>query len=85
MKGNKIFSVGADHFVLDQTLVDAIVVAIIGEQVEPHQSRYTKLSEFASRSDGMAMKFGESMNGNAPDIMSTNLGKSSSKFGHAVT
>ncbi|MGY5859989.1 MAG: condensation domain-containing protein [Candidatus Thorarchaeota archaeon] len=75
LESSKIFGVGADHFVLDQTLVDAIVVAIVGDQVEPHQSRYTKLSEFASKTDGMAAKFGKSMSGNSPEIMCTNLGK----------
>ncbi|MHA2236049.1 MAG: condensation domain-containing protein, partial [Candidatus Thorarchaeota archaeon] len=46
LEGSKIFSVGADHFVLDQTLVDAITIALAGDQVEAHQSRYAKLSKF---------------------------------------
>jgi NRPS condensation-like uncharacterized protein len=75
LQGSKIFSVGADHFVLDQTLVDAIVVALAGDQVEPHQSRYTKISEFANRTDGLAVSFGERMMSNSPQLMSTNLGK----------
>jgi NRPS condensation-like uncharacterized protein len=75
LEGSKIFNTGADHFVLDQTLVDAIVVALVGDQVEPHQSRYDKLSEFASRTEGVAKKFGERMFSNSPIIMSTNLGK----------
>ncbi|MFW9925333.1 MAG: condensation domain-containing protein [Candidatus Thorarchaeota archaeon] len=75
LQGPKIFSVGADHFVLDQTLVDAIVVALAGDKVEPHQSRYTKISEFASRTDGLAVSFGERMMSNSPQLMSTNLGK----------
>ncbi len=75
LQGSKIFSVGADHFVLDQTLVDAIVVALAGEQVEPHQSRYKKISEFANRTDGLAVSFGERMMSNSPKLMSTNLGK----------
>ncbi|MGY5865346.1 MAG: condensation domain-containing protein [Candidatus Thorarchaeota archaeon] len=75
LKGNKIFSVGADHFVLDQSLVDGIIIAQAGDQVESHQSRYKKLSEFAANKDGMAVSFGERMTSNSPEIMSTNLGK----------
>jgi hypothetical protein len=75
LQGPKIFRVGADHFVLDQTLVDAIVVALAGDQVEPHQSRYEKISEFAGRTDGLAVTFGERMMSNSPQLMSTNLGK----------
>ena len=75
LKGNKIFSVGADHFVLDQSLVDAIIIAAAGDQVESDQSRYKKLSEFASKKDGMAVKFGEQMTSNSPEIMCTNLGR----------
>jgi NRPS condensation-like uncharacterized protein len=74
LEGSKIFSVGADHFVLDQTLVDAITIALAGDQVEAHQSRYAKLSKFANRREGLAFTFGERMMSNSPDLMSTNLG-----------
>jgi NRPS condensation-like uncharacterized protein len=74
LKSGKIFTVGADHFVLDQTMVDAMTFAIAGDQVEPHQSRYPKISEYASRKEGIVVKMFERMIENTPEIMSTNLG-----------
>jgi NRPS condensation-like uncharacterized protein len=72
---NKIFGTVVDHFILDQTLVDAITYSITGNQVEQHQSRYQKLSEYAGKKDGLAAKFTERMLSNSPEVLSTNLGK----------
>jgi NRPS condensation-like uncharacterized protein len=74
LESNEIFTVGLDHFVLDQTMVDAMLFAVAGDQIESHQSRYTKISEYASREDTIAKKMLERMLSNTPEIMSTNLG-----------
>ncbi|MFW9966338.1 MAG: hypothetical protein ACFFEA_04225 [Candidatus Thorarchaeota archaeon] len=75
LENNNVFETVVTHHYLDQTLVDAMSVAFYGEQIEPHQSRYSKLSAYASRKDGMVTKYLERIGGRAPDIISTNLGK----------
>lgn len=75
LKDSKVFGTVSDHFVLDQTLVDAITFLAIGDQVEPHQSRYTKITEYACLKEGVVVRMLERMSGNIPNIMSTNLGK----------
>jgi NRPS condensation-like uncharacterized protein len=55
-------------------MVDAMTFAIAGDQVEPHQSRYPKISEYASREEGLVVRMFERMISNTPEIMSTNLG-----------
>jgi hypothetical protein len=75
LENNDVFDTVVSHHYLDQTLVDAMSAAFYGEQIEPHQSRYSKLSEYASRTDGMVVKYLERMGGRAPDIISTNLGR----------
>ncbi|MFW9920163.1 MAG: hypothetical protein ACFFED_11215, partial [Candidatus Thorarchaeota archaeon] len=71
---NKIFESGNSHFYLDQTLLDAILFEYLGNLVEPHQSRYTKIMEFLSRPKGIVTKFTNRMGSNFPDLISTNLG-----------
>jgi NRPS condensation-like uncharacterized protein len=75
LENNNVFETVISHHYLDQTLVDAMSAAFYGDQIEPHQSRYSKLSEYARRQDGMVVKYLERMGGRAPDIISTNLGK----------
>ncbi|MFW9912499.1 MAG: condensation domain-containing protein [Candidatus Thorarchaeota archaeon] len=75
LENNNIFETVVSHHYLDQTLVDAMSVAFYGDQIEPHQSRYSKLSAYASKKDGMVTKYLERIGGRAPDIISTNLGK----------
>jgi NRPS condensation-like uncharacterized protein len=48
---------------------------MIGDQVEPHQSRYKKLSEFATCRKGLVKTYLDKFESNIPDVMSTNLGK----------
>lgn len=60
---------------LDPTLIDAILFLVVGDQVEPHQSRYTKISEFASQKDGIVAKNLERSEETAPDVFITNLGR----------
>ncbi len=74
LESNEVFTVGLDHFLLDQTMVDAMLFAAAGDQVESHQSRYAKISEYASREDSIAKKMLDRMLSNTPEIMSTNLG-----------
>jgi NRPS condensation-like uncharacterized protein len=47
----------------------------VGEKVDTHQSRYDKISEYASIEDSLPSRFAKRFEGNAPNIMSTNLGK----------
>ncbi len=75
LESNKIFDSVISHFYMDQTLVDAMGAAFFGEMIEPHQSRYKKLSEYAAKTDGMVPKYLEKIGDNAPDIISTNLGR----------
>ncbi|MHA1933720.1 MAG: condensation domain-containing protein [Candidatus Thorarchaeota archaeon] len=75
MKSTSIFDTALTYSHLDPTIIDAALFMILGEQVEPHQSRYTKISEFARKKDGMAQKFRERTEEISPNIISTNLGK----------
>ena len=75
LKDNDVFGPIYDQVVLDPTLVDALLFAMIGDQVEPHQSRYTKLSEFARRQKGLVAKYLDKFASSIPDVMSTNLGR----------
>ena len=60
---------------MDQTLVDAMGAAFFGKLIEPHQSRYEKLSEYAERTEGLVPKYISKIGDKAPDIISTNLGR----------
>jgi NRPS condensation-like uncharacterized protein len=74
LKANKVFEGTLSYSILDPTLIDAILFLIVGEQVEPNQSRYAKISEFASHKDGIVGKQLERSKETAPDVLSTNLG-----------
>jgi NRPS condensation-like uncharacterized protein len=60
---------------MDQTFVDAMSAAYFGEIIEPHQSRYKKLTEYAAMTEGMVPRYLKRIGKNAPDIISTNLGR----------
>jgi NRPS condensation-like uncharacterized protein len=75
LKGSSIFDGTLTYSLLDPTLIDAILFLILGEQIEPHQSRYTKISEFARKMDGLVAKQLKRTEEIAPDLLSTNLGK----------
>ncbi|MGY5870742.1 MAG: condensation domain-containing protein [Candidatus Thorarchaeota archaeon] len=75
MESSSIFDTALTYSLLDPTIIDATLLMMLGEQVEPHQSRYKKISEFARKKDGMAQKFRERTEEISPDILSTNLGK----------
>jgi len=75
LERNKIFDTVINHHYMDQTLVDAMTAAFFGGLIEPHQSRYQKLSEYAAKTDGMVPKYLERIGANVPDIISTNLGR----------
>ena len=74
LKDNNVFGPLYDQIALDPTLVDALLFAMIGGQVEPHQSRYKKLSEFANCQKGLLAKYLDKFASSIPDVMSTNLG-----------
>jgi len=74
LKDNNVFGPLYDQIALDPTLVDALLFAMIGGQVEPHQSRYKKLSEFANSQKGLLAKYLDKFASSIPDVMSTNLG-----------
>jgi len=75
MESSSLFDTALTYSLLDPTIVDATLFMILGEQVEPHQSRYAKISEFAMQKDGMAEKFRARTEEISPDLISTNLGK----------
>ncbi|MBY8998079.1 MAG: hypothetical protein KGD60_10115 [Candidatus Thorarchaeota archaeon] len=75
LKSTSIFDTALTYSLLDPTIIDATLFMILGEQVEPHQSRYTKISEFAKHKDGMGEKFRLRTEEISPDLISTNLGK----------
>lgn len=75
LEKNNVFETVVSHHYLDQTLVDAMSAAFYGDQIEPHQSRYSKLTEYAKKKDGMVFKYLERMGDRAPDLISTNLGR----------
>lgn len=75
LKDNNVFGPIYDQIALDPTLVDALLFAMIGDQVEPHQSRYKKLSEFAQCQKGLVAKYLDKFASSIPDVMSTNLGR----------
>ena len=72
---SKIFDSVLSHHYIDQTLLDAMLFSYLGNQVEPHQSRYSKITEYASQRTGLVAKYFDRMGGKAPHIISTNLGK----------
>ena len=74
LKDNNVFGPIYDQIALDPTLLDALLFAMIGDQVEPHQSRYNKLSEFARHQKGLVAEYLDKFSSNIPDVMSTNLG-----------
>lgn len=75
LKDNNVFGPIYDQIALDPTLLDALLFAMIGDQVEPHQSRYEKLSEFAKYQKGLVAKYLDKFASSIPDVMSTNLGR----------
>ena len=75
LNDNNVFDVIYNQFSLDPTLSDAMLFAMIGNQVEPHQSRYDKISVFAKSHNGLVAKYLKKMSSNITDIMSTNLGR----------
>jgi NRPS condensation-like uncharacterized protein len=74
LKDNNVFGPIYDQISLDPTLLDALLFAMIGDQVEPHQSRYKKISEFAKHQKGLVAEYLDKFSSNIPDVMSTNLG-----------
>jgi hypothetical protein len=74
LESTSVFDTALTYSSLDPTIVDAIIFLIVGDQFEPHQSRFTKISEFASQKDGLVAKFLERTEEISPDIISTNLG-----------
>jgi NRPS condensation-like uncharacterized protein len=74
LKDNNVFGPIYDQIALDSTLLDALLFAMIGDQVEPHQSRYKKISEFAKHQKGLVAEYLDKFSSNIPDVMSTNLG-----------
>lgn len=75
MEGKSLFDTTLTYSLLDPTIIDATLFMILGGQVESHQSRYTKISEFVKKKDGMAQKFRERTEEISPDLISTNLGR----------
>jgi len=74
LKDNKVFDQTLTYNTLDPTLVDALIFLMVGDQVEPHQTRYAKISEFASKKDGIVQKNVERSQELASDVFITNLG-----------
>ena len=75
MDSSSLFDTALTYSLLDPTIVDATLFMILGEQVEPHQSKYAKISEFTKQKEGMAQKFRERTEDISPDLISTNLGR----------
>ncbi len=75
LRDNDVFGPIYDQFLLDQTLIDAMLFAEIGDLVEPHQSRYDKISTFVRNPGGLVSKYLKKTVGAAPHIVMTNLGR----------
>jgi NRPS condensation-like uncharacterized protein len=75
LNDNNVFGPIYDQIALDPTLLDALLFAMIGDQVEPHQNRYKKLSEFAMSQKGLVAEYLDKFTSKIPDVMSTNLGR----------
>jgi NRPS condensation-like uncharacterized protein len=75
LKDNNVFGPIYDQIALDPTLLDALLFAMIGDQVEPHQSRYQKISAFAKKQKGLVAQYLDKYSNKIPDVMSTNLGR----------
>jgi len=75
LNDNNVFNPIYNQFLLDPSLSDAMLFAIIGNQVQPHQSRYNKIFEFANSHDSLVEKYLKKMSNNISDVMSTNLGR----------
>jgi hypothetical protein len=75
LEENNVFDSVISHHYIDQTLVDAMGAAYFGGMIEPHQSRYKKLSEYAEKPPKIVVKYLDRIGDRAPDIISTNLGR----------
>jgi NRPS condensation-like uncharacterized protein len=75
LKDNNVFGPIYDQIALDPTLLDALLFAMIGDQVEPHQSRYKKISTFVGEQKGLVAQYLDKYSSKIPDVMSTNLGR----------
>jgi NRPS condensation-like uncharacterized protein len=75
LSDSKIFDSVLSHHYIDQTFLDAMLFAYLGKQVEPDQSRYEKISEYAGQESELISKFMKRMAGRAPHVISTNLGR----------
>lgn len=75
LKDNNVFGPIFDQIALDPTLIDALLFAMIGDQVESHQSRYEKISTFARHQKGLVAQYLDKFSSNIPDVMITNLGR----------
>ncbi|MBN2228281.1 MAG: hypothetical protein JW779_01735 [Candidatus Thorarchaeota archaeon] len=75
MENNKIFSSILDQYLIDPTLFEALWFKVVSPLVEPHQSRYEKLSTYAKQETGLVSKYVSKMENSAPNVMTTNLGR----------
>jgi NRPS condensation-like uncharacterized protein len=75
LREDKVFDQTLSYSALDPTVIDAILYLLVGDQVEPHQSRYEKISEFVQRQDEIILKNIERSKETSPDILITNLGR----------
>ena len=75
MASSSLFDTALTYSFLDPTIIDATLFMILGGQVESHQSRYAKISEFVKRKDGLVEKFRLRTEEISPDLISTNLGR----------
>jgi NRPS condensation-like uncharacterized protein len=75
LREDKVFDQTLSYSALDPTVIDAILYLLVGDQVEPHQSRYEKISEYVRRQDEIILKNIERSKETSPDILITNLGR----------
>lgn len=75
LKKADVYSIIMQQGFIDPTLVDAMLFYVLGGVVKPHQSRYQKISEFASSKDGLVPKFMKSYAKGLTDQIITNLGR----------
>ena len=75
LKNSDVYSLVLKQGTIDPTLLDAFMFYIFGDLYSPEQSRYQKLSELASREDGLVPKFMKSYTKDLTDLLITNIGR----------
>ena len=75
LKNADVYSVILKQNTIDPTLLDALLFHFFSDLFTPQQSRYQKITQLASREEGLIPKFMKSYTKDLTDLLITNLGR----------